>query len=120
MCARPAFMRSASATSSADCRSTVSVPKGFTIVPFRAGLKARTTTVVVRTFRSALMCQPVHDVVDAEFEGLVRFLDGPEAGSRELPEVRDVRVEIDDGQQALPGIVVLEQPAEDRSAAIVV
>src|SRR5947209_6688676 len=97
ICARPAFILSASAMSSADSNSTVSTATG---VPLS-------------------MSHSVHDVIHAEFIRFVRFLDRAEAGGGKFPEIRDVGAVVDDRHQALLGIVVFEQAIELRPIAIV-
>src|ERR1043166_2937829 len=67
-----------------------------------------------------LVHQPVHHIIDAELVPLVRFLDRYESRRRELPVVRDVGIEVDHHHQPFRRIVVLEDPAKDRPAAIVV
>src|SRR5207249_125564 len=66
------------------------------------------------------MHHAVDDVVDAEFVRLVRFVDRLQSGIGKLPVFRDVGVEIDHRHQPLVRIVVLENPAEDRLAGVVV
>src|SRR5437899_1398543 len=93
MCCRPAFILSASATSSADERSTVS------------GLIS--------------MRQSINEEIHANLERLVRLVDRLDPGAGPLPELRHVRVVPDHHHQPLAGVVVFVNPAEDRRPRIV-
>src|SRR5262245_18625524 len=61
--------------------------------------------------------EAIDHVVDADLVGLIGFVHRTQPETRPLPELRDVGVVVDDHLQALRRIVVLEQPAEDRTAA---
>src|SRR6266850_175345 len=94
ICLRPAFILSASATSSAESKSTVSV--------------------------AILVGHPVNDVVDAELVRLVRLVDRFESRIGKFPVLRDVGVEVHHDQQPFGRIVVFEDAAEDRLSEVVV
>src|SRR5262249_25603675 len=63
------------------------------------------------------VAETVDHVIDADLIGLVGFAHRTQPETRPLPELRDVGVVVDDHLQALGWIVVLEQPAEHRTAA---
>src|SRR5262249_55926252 len=115
ICCRPTFILSANAMSSGDSNSTVS---SATTVP----LSQSQSSVAACNCRlpTALVCHPVNDVIHAEFVRFVRLVDGLEPRVGELPVLRDVRVEVHHHQQPLRRVVVLEDPAEDRPARVVV
>src|SRR4030081_2882819 len=74
----------------------------------RAGLVAIAATGILgwRSKRdSRSVRERVDQVVDAQLVRFVRLTDRNEPRCRELPEVRDVRIEIHDHHQALLGIV---------------
>src|SRR5207247_1421163 len=107
MCCRPAFMRSASATSSADARSTVSV---FTSPPVGRVLPDPQES----------MRQSVNEKIHPDLERLVRLVDRLEPGARPLPELRHVGVVPDGYHQPLLRIVVFVDAPEDRRPRVVV
>src|SRR5215471_8812238 len=90
----------------------------------RAGVKrnfCRSVAMKPPTRRAPWSCrsvgETVHHVVDADLVGLVGFAHRTQPETRPLPELRDVGVVVDHHLQALGRIVVLEQPAKDRTAA---
>src|SRR5262245_40768208 len=112
ICLRPWFIRSASATSSADSKSVVFVVTGSLPVSSPGRPSAGCRGLSVR--------QSVHDVVHAEFICLVRFVDGFDPGIRPFPELGNIGVVIDHHHQALRRVVVFVDAAEHRPAAVVV
>src|SRR5436190_462843 len=98
MCCRPAFILSASATSSADERSTVSVA-------------TRPPPLLVR--------HSVDEKIHADLERLVRLVDWLESRARPLPELRHVGVVSDRDHQPFARVVVFVYSAEDRRPGIV-
>src|SRR3954467_10160005 len=106
ICCRPTFILSASAMSSADSKSTVSM---LTIGPFS-----------LRTGTFRLVCHTVDDVVHAELVRFIRFIDWLEAGVRPFPELGNVGVVVDHHQDPLRRVVVLVDRAEDRRRRVVV
>src|SRR2546422_3138782 len=115
ICLRPAFILSASATSSTESKSAV---VSSTFVP--RGRTRGSAPTSGPTYVSALMNHPVHDVVDAELVRLVRLVDRFQTRIGKLPELRDVGVEVHHDQQPLGRIVVLEDATEDRCSHVVV
>ena len=63
--------------------------------------------------------QAVEQVVHAKLVGLVGLVERPEPAARPLPGLRDVGVVVDDHMQPLARIVVFEDAAKDRLAAVV-
>ena len=62
---------------------------------------------------AASVGQGVNHVVDAELVGLVRDLDGKPTFVGPLPVLGNVVVVVDDGHEALRGVVVFEDPEVD-------
>jgi len=62
----------------------------------------------------------VDEFVDAELVRLVVLVDGAESRIGPLPELGDVRVVVRHRDHPLLRVVVLEERAEDRPAAVVV
>src|SRR5580765_6189703 len=94
---RPAFILSASATSSADSR------------PSRVTFTGPPDSVR----------QSVDDVVHAHLVRFVRFVDRAEPCCRELPEVRDVGAVVHHDHHPFLRVVVLEDAVELRLVAVV-
>src|SRR5262245_6419619 len=146
ICCRPTFIRSASARSSGDSKSTVF---SSTRLPFRwladgvcqegpvgragqAGLARRMmghSRIPVRSDLPYLpdppglpdlVCHSINDVVHAEPVRLVRLVDRFEAGVRPLPELRDVGVVVNHHHDPLLRIVVLVDRPEYRRRWIVI
>src|SRR5207247_8485355 len=67
-----------------------------------------------------LMGQSIHEKIHADLECLIRFVDRLEARARPLPELRDVGVVRDDGDEPLLRIVVLEDAAKHGLPRIVI
>src|SRR6266487_3864869 len=138
ICLRPVFILSASAMSSVDSNSAAPLLTESTSAPFpgqacrlrasRYGVPRRREAKAGR--RPALpmsrrtlpgsMQHAVHDVVDAELVRLVRFVDRLQSRIGELPELRDVGVEIHNHHQPFARVVVLEDAPEHRLSRIVV
>src|SRR3982750_3999270 len=102
MALRPPFILSASATSSADSSPDASRFSSKAALP-----------------HPHLVSHSVHDVIDAQFVGLIRFVNRPETSRREFPEVRNIGAVVDDHHQPLLRIVVLEHTKELRLVAVV-
>src|SRR3954464_682524 len=103
---RPAFIRSASATSSGDSRSMVSVTAEFKTASSAGGNGWA---------RPHPGRQPIHHVVDPELVRVVREIDRRDAGIGKLPVLTDVVVHVRDGEHPLRGIVVHEQAPVART-----
>src|SRR5262245_39758154 len=95
MRSRPVFIRSASATSSGDSRSTV--------------------LVATATCPPLLVQDPVHEIVDAVLERFVVQRHRHEPFPREFPVLADVPVDVGNRDQPFRRIVVLEDPPVGRA-----
>src|SRR5262245_57755898 len=96
ICWRPTFIFSASATSSGESKSTVSVSKAISV------------------------SHPIHDVVDADLVRLVGLVNRFESGVGQLPVLGDVGVVVDHHHDPLRRVVVLVDRPEDRRRRIVI
>src|SRR5262249_28535005 len=94
MRSRPVFIRSASAASSGDCRST--------------------PLVATATCPPSSVEDAVDEIVDAVLVRFVVEIDRREAGVGPLPVLADVAVDVGNHHQALRRVVVLEDPPVAR------